>query len=185
MLVIAARLHHYAGDAAAVRAVAEEARELSSHHGFPLFLAEADVWLGWADVMQHRDRSGLDRARDALDAWRSSGAEMFVPLHLTLLGEAAWHLGDGETALAALVEARARSDAFGDRDSQVETLRLGAVVLASHRHDLAGAEDLLQQAADLAAQQDARSLAARVAATRAELFAGTDGRPDQEGTHDQ
>ena len=94
---------------------------------------------------------------------------MFVPHHLALLGEAAWHLADGEEALAALAEARTRAIAFGDLDHQVETLRLGAVIVASHRGASAKADELLGQAGRLAVQQGAALLAVRVAVSRAEL----------------
>ncbi len=168
-LVIAARLYHYMGDVGGVRRATAEALDISSHHGFPLFIAEATVWSGWADVIENGDPSGLDRLRSGLDTYRSSGAEMFVPHHLTLLGEAAWHLADGEAALAALAEARRRATAFGDLDHQVEALRLGAVIVASHRGATEEADELLGQAARLARQQGAVLLGVRVAASRAEL----------------
>jgi hypothetical protein len=168
-LVIAARLHHYMGDVSGVRRVTDEALDISSRHGFPLFIAEATVWSGWADVLENSDPSGLDRLRSGLATYRSSGAEMFVPHHLALLGEAAWHLADGEAALAALVEARRRATAFGDLDHQVEALRLGAVIVASHRGANAEADELLGQAGRLALQQGAAILAVRVAVSRAEL----------------
>jgi class 3 adenylate cyclase/tetratricopeptide (TPR) repeat protein len=180
-LVIAARLHHYMGDVSGVRRVVDEALQISSRHGFPLFIAEATVWSGWADVVDGSDPSGLDRLRSGLEAYRSSGTEMFVPHHLALLGEAAWRLGDGEAALAALVEARRRAAAFSDLDHQVETMRLGAVVAAAHQGAHAEAEELLGQAAQLAAQQGAGSLAVRVAVSRADLArqAGDQGLFDQ------
>ena len=168
-LVIAARLYHYMGDVRGVRRVTDEALEISSHHGFPLFIAEARVWSGWADVVENNDPSGLDRLRDGLSTYRSSGAEMFVPHHLALLGEAAWHLTDGEAALAALSEARRRAVEFGDLDHQVEALRLGAVIVASHRGANAEAEELLGHAGRLALKQGAALLALRVAVSRAEL----------------
>ena len=157
-LVIAARLHHYMGDVSGLRRVVDEALDISSRHGFPLFIAEATVWSGWADAVDDSDPSGLDRLRDGLDAYTSSGAEIFVPHHLTLLGEAAWRLGDGEAALTALSEARRRSVASGDLDHQVETLRLGAVVVASHLHRFGEAEELLLQAGQLAEHRAPSSL---------------------------
>jgi class 3 adenylate cyclase len=168
-LVIAARLYHYMGDVGDVRRVANEALDISSHHGFPLFIAEATVWSGWADVIESSDPAGIDRLRSGLDTYRSSGAEMFVPHHLALLGEAAWHLTDGEAALAALAEATRRATAFGDLDHQVEALRLEAVIVATHRGATAEADELLGEAGRLARQQGAALLAVRVAASRAEL----------------
>jgi adenylate cyclase len=168
-LVIAARLYHYLGDANGVRRVTDEALDISSHHGFPWFIAEANVWSGWADVIQNSDPSGLDRLRSGLETYRSSGAEMFVPHHLALLGEAAWHLADGEAALAALAEARRRAAAFGGLDHQVEALRLGAVVVAAHRGASTEADELLGQAGRLALEQGAALLAVRVAVSRADL----------------
>ena len=175
-LVIAARLHHYMADTSGLRRVVDEALDISSRHGFPLFIAEATVWSGWADAVDDSNPSGLDRLREGLDAWTSSGAEMFVPHHLTLLGEAAWRLGDGEAALTALSEARRRAVASGDLDHQVEALRLGAVVVASHLHRFGEAEELLLQAGQLAEQQGARILAVRVAVSRAELALQTGNR---------
>jgi len=94
---------------------------------------------------------------------------MFVPHHLALLGEAAWHLADGEAALAALTEAKRRAIAFGDLDHQVEALRLSAVIVASYRGANAEADELLGQAGRLAREQGAPLLALRVAVSRAEL----------------
>ena len=168
-LVIAARLYHYMGDVSGVRRVTDEALSISDRHGFPLFIAEATVWSGWADVVENGDPSGIDRLRSGLATYRSSGAEMFVPHHLALLGEAAWRLTDGEGALAALTEARRRAIAFGDLDHQVEALRLGAVIVASYRGANAEADELLGQAGRLALEQGAALLAVRVAVSRAEL----------------
>lgn len=168
-LVIAARLYHYMGDVGRVRRVIEEANDISSHHGFPLFVAAATVWSGWADVIENDDPSGLDRLQAGVEAYRASGAEMFVPHHLYLQGEALWHLADGERALALLAEARKRASAFGDLDHQVEALRLSAVILASHSGGSREADDLLREAARLSREQGARQLSVRVAVSGAEL----------------
>ena len=80
-LVIAARLYHYMGDVGRVRRVIEEANDISSHHGFPLFVAEATVWSGWADVMENSE---------ALRAYAQERGALFDPMY-------------GDEALAAAI----------------------------------------------------------------------------------
>jgi tetratricopeptide (TPR) repeat protein len=175
-LLVAARLHHYRKDPDAIREVVGEALDIATRHGFPLFCAEAACWLGWADAVEHRDHGGLERLRDGLAAFRASGAEMFVPHHLVLQGEAAWALGDREAAVAAFTEARSRAARLGNLDHQVEALRLSASAMAGDPGRTAEAEALLVEAADLARAQGAVQLAVRVGVTQVHV-AGERGDP--------
>lgn len=162
-LLIAARLWHYMRDVAAVRRAATDALAISSEHGFPLFVANAMVWNGWADAMERGDRSAPERLRQGLDAFRASGAAMFEPHHLVVYGEALAQTGDRPAALRALGEARERAALHGNLDHGVEALRVNALVLAAGDPQDPHVRRLLDEAADLARRQNALSLAVRVA----------------------
>ncbi len=167
-LTVAARLYHYLRDVDGVRRVAVEALAIASGHGFPLFSAEATVWKGWADAFD-RDPGGPRQLRSGLEAYRSSGTQMFVPHHLVLLAEALRRVGDHAEALQALSEAHDLAVSLGSLDHQVETLRMSAVVTAERDPHHPAVDPLLTSATVLSREQGALSLEVRVAVSRLKI----------------
>lgn len=168
-LLIAARLWHYMRDVGAVRRAATEALDISIKHGFPLFIADATVWSGWADATERSDRSATNRLREGLETFRAIGAQVFLPHHLVLLGEALSATGDSVGALNALAEARERSTLHGNLDHGVEALRVHARVIAGSHPQHPEVARLLDEASDLARRQGALSLGLRVAVSQLRL----------------
>ena len=83
----AAVVHMLRGDVTLVRRTAEAAIATSTVEGFPNWLAQANVYRGWALVMEG-DRSGLTQMAEGLDLWSMTGAQLMVPWLRYVMAEA-------------------------------------------------------------------------------------------------
>jgi hypothetical protein len=73
-------------DALGVRQRAAALIALAAEHGFALWQAAGVVFDGWALAERGRAAEGIARIEDGLDAYRATGAGLFVPYFLALLG---------------------------------------------------------------------------------------------------
>jgi predicted ATPase len=97
---------------------------LSAEHGFALWQAAGIVLDGWALAETGHALEGIARIEDGLDAYRATGAGLFVPYFLGLLATA--HGAAGETAKGQrlLAEALDAGHASGERWFEAELYRL-------------------------------------------------------------
>ena len=132
----AARLSHPAGlayalhhacmldqvrrDAPAVRQRAAALVALSAEHGLALWQAAGTVLDGWALAEGGRALEGIARIEGGLGAYRATGAGLFVPYFLALLGTTRAAAGDaaaGQRLLAEALAAGGRAASAGSRRS--------------------------------------------------------------------
>jgi predicted ATPase len=113
--------------------------------------------------------------REALAAYRATGARYQSTYHLILLAQALAACGRNDEGLAALHEAAALVEETGERYVEAEIHRLeGNLLLAEN--GTAEAEACYLKAMAVARAQQARSLELRGACDLARLWAGRGGR---------
>jgi predicted ATPase len=167
----AAILYQFLRDERGVREWAEAGINLSSERGFGQWMVHGMIMQGW--VMAQQGQGGevaLAQMSQAIDAWRSSGAELAWPYYLALLAEAYAKTGQAEKGLAVLTEALAVTEQRGEKCWQPELYRLmGELRLIQGE---AGAEAWFRQAIEIACQQGAKAWELRAVVSLSRLWQG-------------
>jgi adenylate cyclase len=164
-LFMAAIRHAFAGDAEAVLDCADEALDLATSHGFPLYDGSTRVLRGWARVAQDGSTAAVTEMETALATVQSTGARMYSHFFFGLLADACMTVDRPDTALAAVEEGLAEVDARGERFWEAELLRLRGVLLATGGGRDQEAEEALVRAWEVARTQQARGLESRATAS--------------------
>jgi predicted ATPase len=164
-------LHHRRREVPAVQAQADALLTLATTQGFPLHVAEGTCWQGWARAMQGAGEAGLAQLHRGHQALVAIGMELFRPVCLFLLAEAAGHMGHVEEGLRLLSEALTVLEANGQGDLLAETYRLrGAFLLRQAVPQPDQAEVCFQHALAIARRQQAKSWELRAAMSLARLW---------------
>jgi tetratricopeptide (TPR) repeat protein len=167
----AADLHCRRRDPQAVQAHADALLSLATAQGFPLWMANAAVWRGWALVMQGQHGAGLVGIRRGMQEALATGDAWARPRDLRLLVEALGNAGEAETGLGLLTEALEKIETAGQGDSLSETHRLhGVLLLQQDVPDPARVEMCFQQALIIARQQQAKAWELRAAVNLSRLW---------------
>jgi predicted ATPase len=130
---------------------------------------------------QGRAVEGIARIEDGLDAYRATGAALFVPYFLALLGTTHGTAGRAVEGQRLLAEARAAANASGERWFEAELHRLQGELLRLAGGDRATAEACFLRALAVAREQSAKLWELRAAASLARLLAE---RGKRSGAHD-
>ena len=171
VLFYVAFTHCFCREAHATQERAEAAMALASEQGFPQWLTVGMILRGWALAMQGQAEEGLAQLRQALAAWRATGAGMAVSHWLALLAEAYGQAGQAEEGLRRLAEALVHVDTTGERYFAAEVYWLkGELLLQQAIPDEAQAETCWHQALDIARYQQAKSWELRAAVSLARLW---------------
>jgi class 3 adenylate cyclase/predicted ATPase len=156
------RVHQFRRDRKAAKETAEACVKLSTEHGFPDWLAQSNVVLGWALSEEGDHAQGLALLKEGLQAYQANGAEAGRPYFLGLLAEACQKAGQIEEGLQAVDEALMIIERQGLRHYEAELhRRQGLLLLARPKPDLAAAEARFKRAIEIATEQNARMLALR------------------------
>jgi predicted ATPase len=151
--------------------LAEALVALATEQGFTLRAAHGALLRGWALAMQGAVETGLAQMRQALVAWRATGATLFQSCGLGLFAEVCGHAGRVEEELQVLAEALAFVDTTGERWWEAELWRLKGELLLGHTvAPEAEAESCFQRALAVARQQQARWLELRAAVSLSRLW---------------
>ena len=160
-----------ARDVATACAYGNDCVALTSEHGLSHWGTYGRILQGWADAQRGEATKGIARIRDGMAAYEATGARVYAPLFLTLLGEALALAGKLEEALTALDDASAKAAGSGVRgwDAEIHRLR-GELTFRSPYRDPAKAEDSLRTALAIAREQGTRSYELRAATSLARLW---------------
>jgi class 3 adenylate cyclase/predicted ATPase len=165
----AAVLYMLRGEGEAVRRAAEAAIATSTVEGFPNWLAQANVYRGWALVLDG-DESGLGQMADGLDLWSMTGAQLMVPWLRYSHAQALDHSGRTKDALGVLAAAREHVARTGERWCEPELLRLTAELeLRAGESTRERAAAQLREAVEIAARGSSRSFQLRAATSLARV----------------
>jgi predicted ATPase/DNA-binding winged helix-turn-helix (wHTH) protein len=144
---------------------------LATEQGFTLRTAHGALFRGWALAMQGMVETGLAQMRQALAAWRATGATLCQSWGLGLCAEVCGHAGRVEEGLQVLAEALACVHTTGERCWEAELYRLkGKLLLALSQEHQAEAETCFHRALDVARRQQAKSLELRAALRLSRLW---------------
>ena len=143
---------------------------LCDEHGFPFWAAGGRILNGWAATCQRDADLGIELLRDALAAWRNTGARLWLPIFLALEAEAHAKAGHSDTALQVIAEALLISEETGERWAIAEVLRIKAGLLLATGRPTEEVEALLVNSLQIARHQRARSWELRTACDLARLW---------------
>jgi predicted ATPase len=136
---------------------------LCIEHDFPQWAAGGRILEGWA-ACSRGEAAGIEMFRAGLDAWRKTGARLWLPIFLALEAEACAKAGRHDVALQVIEEAVAISDETGERWAIAEVLRVKAALLgATGDAAMEGVEALLVKSLNIARSQQARCWELRTA----------------------
>ena len=170
-LVIATHVHQLQQEVRTTQAHAEAVVTLATEHGFPFWLAEATIFVGWALAEQGRGAEGIAQIHHGLATRQAIGLELTQPVYLTMLAEAYESVGQPTEGLTVLADALTRVDTTGERWREVELHWLrGELLLAISAENHREAEACFRQALTIAHQQQAKSLELRATTSLARLW---------------
>ena len=156
------------GEIQEMQATAQEGIGLAVAQGFPNWLAQGLVYLGWTIAAQGNVEEGLAKIQEGLGIWRMTGAVLATPAFLYLLADAYARAGQIEEARSAVNEALSLIDQTEERVWEPEIHRFhGELYL---QESPAVAEEHFQRALSQAREQHARSNELRSAISLAQLW---------------
>ena len=160
-----------ARDVATACAYGNDCVALTSEHGLSHWGTYGRILQCWADAQKGQATKGIARIRDGMAAYEATGARVYAPLFLTLLGEALALAGKLEEALTALDDASAKAAVSGVRgwDAEIHRLRGGLTGRLPYP-DLAKAEASFRTALAIACEQGTRGYELRAAMSLARLW---------------
>jgi len=167
----AATVSLLARDAVRVAALANEVVEVSAEHGFSMWLAYGNIFVGWAAARRGEVAAGIGRMHAGIAAAAATGARLFEPLFLGLLAEGLALDGSAAEALAQLDTAVAAAARTGNAAALADLRRLRGIVLQSlGAANDDGAESAFSQAIAEARRQGSRFYELRAATSLARLW---------------
>jgi len=106
------------------RELAESVVALATEHGFPHWISYGTILSGWALAAGGSTAEGIERIKEGLAAYRTTGAELSLSHFLSLLAEAYGRAGQAETGLETLHQALAVVDRTEEPVYQADLYRV-------------------------------------------------------------
>jgi len=170
-LVMATHVNQLRREVHTTQAHAETVMTLATEQGFPFWLAEATIFVGWAQAEQGRGGEGIPQLQHGLATRQAIGLELTQPVYLSMLAEAYAHVGQPTEGLTVLADALTRVDKTRERWREAELYRLrGELLLALSADNHREVESCFRQALTIAHQQQAKSLELRTAMSLSRLW---------------
>jgi class 3 adenylate cyclase/predicted ATPase len=169
-----AYFHLFRRDTAQAKALAESALRLAMEQGFGLFIASAKIVLGEV-VQPGAIAAGIARIREGITAWRATGAELFLPFHLTQLAAAYGNVGQADVGLSVVAEALALVERGGEHIWDADLYRVKGELMLMNAADASAVEACFHNALEVARLQGAKVY---------ELRAAVSLRSDRQCPHD-
>lgn len=176
-----AQLYVFRREAPLAQARAETTIALSLEHGFPFWLEQGNILLGWALAQQGQVEAGIARIQRSLDIRETMEAHLHKPAFLALLVEVYDLADQPEQGLHLLDDALDAVEASGERWSEAEIYRLKGELLRMQGADACEVESHFLHALAIARQQEAKSLELRAAMSLCRLWQ-QQGRPQEAHT---
>ncbi len=176
-LAIGALQASLVGDAAAAAQRARELEVVATEQGLPFYQAWAAIYLGRARVQDGDVDGGIALLRSGVNAYRATGAVMWLPHFLSLLAAGQEVAGQVEDATASLDEASRIVAGTGERWFAAELCRRKGELLL-RQGDAEAAAERFGEAIALAREQDARLWELRAAMSLTRLRCGQDRRAE-------
>jgi predicted ATPase len=157
-------------DVPCVRQRAAALIRVSAEQGFAQWGAVGVAFDGWVIAEQGRAVEGMTRIQAGLDAYRATGAALFVPYSLALLGTTYGVAGRAAEGLRFLAEALDAVNATGEHWFEPELHRLKGELLRLTGSDRGTTEACFLRAMTIAREQSAKLWELRAATSLANLW---------------
>jgi predicted ATPase len=167
-LSIGARTLSLIGENTALNERIDQLDAVTTEQGFPQWRAMGTIFRGWAKVKDGDVAEGISLLRSGSRAYRSTGAELWMPYCIALLAGACEIAGQIEEALTLLDDALQLVEKTGERWYAAELYRQTGQLLVRQRHTDA-AEALYRKALGIAGEQEAKLWELRAAVSLARL----------------
>ena len=159
------------GDYAQANARAEELIALGEEKGAAFWRVLGNLAQGSLFALTGDASNAVQQITSAINAYRSTGSNVFLPLFLSDLAKAYAHLGQIESAWRSIGEALKAIEATKEKWPEAEVNRIaGEVALKSPEPDVAKAEALFDRSLAVARAQQAKSWELRAAMSMARLW---------------
>ena len=169
VMCLSATVHQFRRETAPAQALAESALRLATEQGFGLWMAAAKIVLG--ELAEPGDIAvGIAQTREGLAAYRATGAELWLPFHLTQLAEAYGKVGQADAGLAALDEALSIVERGGEHMWDADLYRVQGDLMLLQGAAASAVEACFHQALEIARRQGAKSYELRAATSLSRLL---------------
>jgi predicted ATPase len=172
-LFFAAMVHQMRREPQPTRAYAERCAAVASEHGLSFWMAGSAVLHGWAIAADGDAEQGITEMRRGLFDWQATGSVTYRTYYLGLLAEAIAAHGSIEEAVDLLRESLELVEQTGERLWEAELNRLlGEATLkldVNGDRTPEGAARMIEQAANIAEGQCAKSLQLRACLSLSKL----------------
>jgi class 3 adenylate cyclase/predicted ATPase len=149
----------------------EEVIALADEKGAPFVKALAMLDQSWILSLTGKGSEAIQMFTSGIGAYRSTGATIYTPLHLSFLARANAELGKFDDAWRCIGEAMTAVETINERWFEAEVHRTaGEIALMSPEPDAAKAEAYFECALAVARQQQAKSWELRAAMSMARLW---------------
>jgi predicted ATPase len=150
---------------------AKEVLGLAEERGLMYWTAYAKWIPGWTALLCGKAADAFDMLTSGISAWRSTGATLFAPTHLSCLAVAYAMLGQVDEAQRSIDEAMTAVEKSKETWFEAEVYRLaGEIALKLPEPDAAKAQAYFHRALAVARQQHAKSWELRAAISLARLW---------------
>ncbi len=178
-LAITSLTHIHAGNYSLAKAQLDEVCAVAEEKSAMFWKVGAMLLLGCLSARNGKAADAVKTIGSGMGAWRSTGASLWMPVHLAHLISAYADVGRFDDAQRCVDEATTLMHETKERWYEFDIHRIaGEVALRSPNGDPAKAEALFGHALDVARTQQARSFELRAATSLAELW-HQQGRTDQ------
>ena len=163
-------IHIFCGNYAAANAQSEEAIALAEEKDALLWKALGTMNQGCVLALTGQAAKAVELLKSGINAWRSTGATVLLPLNLSLLAKAHADLGQFDDAWRCIGEATTAIATTKEMLFAAEVERIaGEIALRSPLSDTATAQDYFERALAVARDQQAKSWELRAAMSWARL----------------
>jgi predicted ATPase len=154
------------------KAQPDELAALADEKGALFWKASGGLIKSWLSVLTGHASDAVTSFSSAIAMFRSTGATIFVPLFLSMLGSAFAQLRQFDQARRCTGEAMALAEASGERWFDAEIYRIAGEIELGSSQRKGDAQRYFERALDVAREQQARSLELRAATSLAQLWGG-------------
>jgi len=166
-----AHLNQFRRDVQGTLTQAEAMIALSKEQGFSLWMNLGTLFRGWSLAMQGQPEDGIVQMEQSLASNPAGSFHAIRPWHDALLVEAYVAAGQTEAGLSKVADSLALVEKGGFRFYEAELRRLhGELLLMQPDPNASEAETCIQQALDLAHEQQSKSLELRAAISLSRLW---------------
>jgi class 3 adenylate cyclase/predicted ATPase len=170
-LFFASFTYMFCGNYAAANALVDELVAMAEDKGALYWKALGTVLQSHVTALTGRASSVLESITAGINAWRSTGSTIWMPLFLSFAAKAFSEAGNFEDAWRCIAEAMPTMETTKERWCEAEVNRMaGEIMLKSPERDAAKAAAYFERALVVARAQQAKSWELRAAVSMARLW---------------